>query len=102
MLKFGEIGLCNLVLRTKRKKNNKRIELKEVVFSQPYSKIKTELKVNDFEDIFIIHKAELEEDLIIESIEVLVALGYKQKTKQFTEVKQNDNNNRNKITGAYE
>lgn len=101
-LKLGQIGLCNLVLKTKpvQNKKQKTIKLNKIVFSQPYSHLRKELKVDDFNDIRTIHKAKVDENLIIESIEVLVELGYKHKGNGFTEVKANILGERS-ISGNY-
>lgn len=98
-MKKGEIVFCDLHLKTKK---GKKIVLNEVVFSHPYNHIKTELKVGNYDDVRTIHKTGLDEDLIIEKVEVIKSLGFKHKGNKYTEVKKNDNNNRNKITGAYD
>jgi|TARA_R110001632_G_scaffold6803_1_gene27497 hypothetical protein len=87
-VKIGEIVYCNLTIEHK---GNKHI-LKEVVY-----KNNGELfyKRNHLE------KLKIKEAVKVIDVDVISRLGFENKSKEFTEVKAN-NEKRNKITGAYE
>ena len=87
-VKIGEIVYCNLTIEHK---GNKHI-LKEVVY-----KNNSELfyKRNHLE------KLKIKEAVKVIDVDVISRLGFENKSKEFTEVKAN-NEKRNKITGAYE
>lgn len=97
-LKPGEIGIVNLKLRTL---NGSIFYLNDVVFSHPYDKKRNKLSYDNFDDRRLISKTKFKQDLFIVDIEVLQSVGWKNKSKNYTEVKKNEET-RNKITGAYE
>ena len=96
----GEIIFCSRHLRTEK---NKKHMIKEVVFSRRYDEeVQEILSYKRLDHKKIIDKLNLKEDLIIEKIDKIKSLGYKNKSSSYTKATQNDNNSRNKITGAYE
>jgi len=87
-VKFGEIVYCNLTIEYK---GNKHI-LKEVVYKNDG---KLFYKRNHLE------KLKIKEAVKVIDVDVISRLGFENKSKEYTEVKVN-NEKRNKITGAYE
>jgi len=87
-VKIGEIVYCNLTIEHK---GNKHI-LKEVVY-----KNNNEL----FYKRTHLEKLKIKEAVKVIDVDVISRLGFENKSKEFTEVKAN-NEKRNKITGAYE
>jgi len=87
-VKIGEIVYCNLTIEHK---GNKHI-LKEVVY-----KNNGEL----FYKRNYLEKLKIKEAVKVIDVDVISRLGFENKSKEFTEVKAN-NEKRNKITGAYE
>lgn len=92
-IKLGEIVLCNLKLKAKNKES---FILKDVVFSYDYDYKKTFLNYSIMNDRRIIKKTGLKENLTIISIEVLSRHGFKNKSKDYTEVKANKVGKRDK------
>jgi len=96
----GQIVYCNLILKTLK---GKIVKINKCVFSQPYEENKRNcLKWNNAFDRILINKTKLKEDLTIEKIEIINKVGFIHKSNNYSMAKQNDNNIRNKITGAYE
>lgn len=98
MIKPGQIVYCNIKCKTLK---NKIMEVKGIVYASEYSGFNPNLSFNNSDDRFTIRKFNVKEDLIITGIEIIKELGFKNKSKEFTEVKASDEK-RNKITGAYE
>ena len=86
----GEILYCNLKVKHKKKE----FLLKEVVYKQNIDKT--------FYNKRILDKINIKEKVDVFNVEIIERLGFENKSKEYTEVKKNDNNNRNEITGAYE
>lgn len=97
-MELGQIVYCNLHLKTK---NNKKVVLKETVFSYDYEKKRTKLYWSVLDDKRLIKRTGFEEDLIIEKIDVIKELGYKNKSKEYTLAKANKLSKRDKM-GGYE
>lgn len=97
-LQLGEIGIVNLKLRTEK---GKILNLNDVVFSHPYDKKRTKLSYSNFEDRRLISKTKFKENLHILEIEVLQSVGWKNKSKDYTEHKANKPLLRN-IDGSYD
>lgn len=97
-MKRGQIVNCNLKLRDS--KGNV-FYLKDTIFSFPYDRDRYFLDFNNFEDRRIINKTKKNENLTVLDIEIIQELGWKHRTKDYTEAKKNDEK-RNNITGAYE
>ena len=87
-VKFGEIVYCDLTIEYK---ENKHI-LKEVVYKNDG---KLFYKRNHLE------KLKIKEAVKVIDVNVISRLGFENKSKEYTEVKAN-NEKRNKTTGAYE
>ena len=87
-VELGEIVFCDLTIIHKGTKH----ELKKVVYK------------NDG-DLFYkrsyLEKLKIKEPVKVEDVKVISRLGFENKAKGFTEVKRSDEQ-RNKITGAYE
>lgn len=87
-VKIGEIVYCNLTIEYK---GNKHM-LKEVVYKNDG---------NLFYKRSCLEKLKIKEAVKVIDVNVISRLGFENKSKEFTEVKAN-NEKRNKITGAYE
>jgi len=97
-IKNGEIVLCNIEAVDIKGKSYTQ---QGVVFSCSYEGYSNVLKWSDSHDKRFISLLGAEEDLTITKIEILQHLGFKNKSKSFTEVVASDEK-RNNITGAYE
>jgi len=96
----GQIVYCNLTLKTIK---GQIVKINKCVFSQPYEEKKRDfLNFENAFDRILINKTKLKENLKIEKIDVITEVGFIHKSNKYSMVKQNDNNIRNKITGAYE
>jgi len=84
----GEIVYCNLKFKYK----NKVHELSEVVYK------KTD---GFFYNRRLLEPLSVKEKVMVYDIEIIKRLGFENKSKEFTEVKRNQEQ-RNKITGTYE
>lgn len=93
----GQIVYCKMVCATK---SGKILIAKPFVYAYPYVAT-NELSYLIQDDKLVIRKFNVKEDLIIKSIEIISYHGFKNKSKEFTEVKKSDEK-RNTITGAYE
>lgn len=98
-MKENIIYFVNLYLKTK---SNKKIKLKEIVFSLKKGQSnRNKLLFNNKEDRLIISQTNLKEDLFIEKIEILKELGLKHQSQKYTEHKANKPLFRN-LDGSYE
>lgn len=88
LIKQGEIVYCNLKFRYKKKE----YELKDVVYKQ---------ENGFFYNRRLMQPLKIEDEVRVYDIEVLARLGFENKNLGYTEVKKS-NEQRNKITGAYE
>jgi len=103
----GEIVYCNITYQYDRPYRNRikteTVELRNVVFGREY--IDTYPLLNYYvhkRDILKINpKKPLECDVKVIDLKIHSRVGFKNKTKSYTEVKRNEQI-RNKITGAYE
>ena len=88
LIKKGEIVYCNLKFRYKKKE----YELKDVVYKQ---------ENGFFYNRRLMQPLKIDDEVRVYDIEILARLGFENKNLGYTEVKKS-NEQRNKITGAYE
>ena len=96
-VELGEIVYCNIKVYDG--KNFHLIE--KIVFSNPYDFERLEFNANIAEDNRYFKDINNKTKLKIINIDIIERLGYRNKSKGYTEVKANTEI-RNKITGAYE
>ena len=90
MIQEKEIVYCN----AKCKYKGKVYQLKEIVYKHTDGWYWNHLE--------LLKKRNINEKVMIYDIEIISRLGFENQSQEFTEVKANDNNKRNRITGAYE
>jgi hypothetical protein len=88
-LQIGEIVYCDLIIIHKKKE----YKIKNVIYKNDQSGLFNKKKYLD--------RLNIQNSAEIKSINILCRLGFESKTKGYTEVLKSQEN-RNKITGAYE
>lgn len=99
-MKLGQIVYCNLKVKTMCKKKKEYI-IENCIFSHPYEEKRNVLYWSEMNDRRLIKQTPFKEDLCILKIDIISYLGFRHKGSGYTEVKKT-NENRNKITGAYD
>ena len=89
LIQQGEIVYCNLKFIF----NKKEYELKEIVYKQTDG---------FFYNKRLLQPLKIDEKVRVYDIEILARLGFENGNTGYTKAIKNDNNTRNKITGAYE
>ena len=89
LIKQGEIVYCNLKFIF----DKKEYKLKEVVYKQ---------EDGFFYNRRLLQPLKIDEKVRVYDVEILARLGFENKNIGYTKAVKNDNNTRNKITGAYE
>ena len=89
LIKQGEIVYCNLKFMF----DKKEYKLKEVVYKQ---------EDGFFYNRRLLQPLKIDEKVRVYDVEILARLGFENKNIGYTKAVKNDNNTRNKITGAYE